>query len=101
MGKKSRSKRQKNQVNIQVTPGTSREAVAQVMPTSTTLGERLATTSRVVTQGDYGYVREDIRRILFLLVIIVALLTTALVLNYRTPLLRQAGSNIATFLQLQ
>ena len=99
MGKKSRSKQQQRQ-NKGKTQGTP----AQILvPTMSVLGSKLASTpsSRATSEADYSYVRSDIRRILVLLVIIVAIMISGLIVNTRSTLLRRAGSSVAHFIGLQ
>jgi hypothetical protein len=98
MGKKSRSKQQRQNTK----KPQAQQRVEAVIPSATMLGAKLAGGPQVKnTEVDYGYVRSDIRRILILLVVMVAVLTTSVIVNSRSNLLQRAGSAIARFLELQ
>jgi hypothetical protein len=100
MGKKSRAKQQR-QKSAQHTP--QPQTAYTAVPTATLLGNKLATpgSNRPVVQADYMYVRTDIRRILTILVILVALLLAAFITQTRSTLFERAGDRVVRFLQLQ
>lgn len=105
MGKKSRQKRQKNNL-----PKPGKLTVEQqILPTETALGSRLAQASSLqvgsVRKGtqmdDYSHVRSEVKRILVFLGLIVVVLSSAVILNTRSSVLRNLGGDISSFLRLQ
>ncbi len=101
MGKKSRQKRQKGQQ----TKPLQKPQEMRVIPTETALGSRLAqgvaTPSKVVSSDDYSHIRGEIRRILLYMAVVAVVLSSAVILNAKSNILRNVGGKISSFLELQ
>jgi hypothetical protein len=114
MGKKSRQKNQRHGQTAQK----QKKQVQPVQTSSSAFGQHLSqiegnkpvqqtaqsqTIAAPVVRdamSDHDAVRNDIRRILTLLCISVALLIVAVIVNAHTTYLRDAGAAVARFLQL-
>ena len=77
------------------------------MPTNSQLGTVLPPTSSTKPSSQVApvvseeYIRQDIRRIILTLSVLVIILIAAVVLNDKTTYLLRAGKHLASFLKLQ
>ena len=101
MGKKSRQKRQKGQQAKHV----QKPQELRVIPTETALGSRLAqgvaAPTKAVPSDDYSHIRGEIRRILLYMAVVAVVLSSAVIVNTKSNILRNAGGKISYFLELQ
>jgi hypothetical protein len=98
MGKKSRQKRQKTSL------AKPQKVTTLQLSQETALGARLASpqvTTKVLPSDDYSHVRGEIRRILAFMAVVVVMLTSVVIVNSRSNLLKNLGGDIASFLQLK
>ena len=110
MGKKSNQKKQRSK-NTEASRLLQRNVSGSG---SSALGDALFSDSPVLqtknvrsaigkaaTVTDYGYVHSEIKRILFLLLLVVSLLAASVIVNSRTTWLNKAGRDAARLIGLQ